>query len=138
MNKASGVYVGMIALFGAGLWWILQLGAALQAPENFAGLWELQAQVANAPVERMTIEQSGKFFNIHFRDHVVKLMLVESGTGRDGRTVLSHEDWTMVIHGPRGSPQRQFELSGPARPTQTWQAKRPEGSKSASAYKNAH
>jgi hypothetical protein len=67
ISKATGVYIIMLVVFGAGLWAILSFGSIkLQAPTDLAGKWELRSPdrsdaISEKPAHVMSIEQSGKY-----------------------------------------------------------------------------
>ena len=85
MNRATAVYIIMLAVAVAGMWVILALGDTLTAPTDLAGQWELLPpgekvsaveKAAASTVDpmaagkspMMAIEQSGRFFQVSFDD----------------------------------------------------------------------
>jgi len=71
INNATAVYAIMLVLFAAGMWAILAYGSTLRPQPDFAGEWEFVREGAGSSgvssVERVSIEQSGRFLHVRFR-----------------------------------------------------------------------
>jgi hypothetical protein len=121
LNRASIVYGLMILLSASGVWAVLSLGQNLTAPEDLAGKWTLESRLVSTRPGggEMTVEQSGKFFQISF-DKGPKLNLIleeqsasSSATGPTERVALSNGPWHLSFQGPRGGDEMQVSLTGP-------------------------
>jgi hypothetical protein len=72
INNATAVYAIMLAVYAAGMWAILAVGSTLRPQPDLAGEWEFVREDASgqadaAKVERVTVEQSGRFVRLRFR-----------------------------------------------------------------------
>src|SRR5262245_40815960 len=63
-RRSTAVYIIMLAVFAGGMWMILSFGSShLRAPIDLAGEWDLAPLPGTAgEVQRLRVEQSGKFF----------------------------------------------------------------------------
>jgi hypothetical protein len=104
MSRANGVYIVFTLIFAIGIWAILGFGSAtLTAPEDLAGQWVIVPPAGLADVEqadRLTIDQSGRFFELAFKD------------GRRMHLTLSKQAMDV---GSAAAPQVQLKLLGPDR-----------------------
>jgi len=70
MLRGYVVYILMFAVLGFGLWFVLRVGATLQAPAEIAGEWRVQWETASPTGMgyhgAMRIDQSGRFCTMHF------------------------------------------------------------------------
>jgi hypothetical protein len=108
MSRAYIVYFLMIAILAGGLAVVVTLGESVRAPDDLSGRWTINWE--KAPPEfvgqgEMRIDQSGKFFTIHFeKGPTLTLKLEEKWRGsRDGRQLwmsLDGKPWTLTCSGP--------------------------------------
>jgi hypothetical protein len=108
MNKATVIYIAMIAALSAGLWLIITFGGALTAPEDLSGVWETIS--ADGEAKSVRIEQSGIFFEISIDGTTTAMKMTRRTQGRDRQVVLSGDEMTLTILGLRGSNERDFEI----------------------------
>jgi hypothetical protein len=99
----------MLLVLIFGLWAVLAIGARLSAPEDLAGKWQLQSQVRGIPDDTLTIEQSGRFFQVSF-EHGPHLDLKLEDNSQPLRLV--HGDTTLTISGEPGD-DKIMQLTGP-------------------------
>src|SRR5262245_10606476 len=108
MNRATLIYVVMIAVFGAGLVAILRLGRGLSVPPDLAGKWQCE------PDEKvMQIDQSGRFVVIDLDGTRRSMRITQQEKQPDGRMRLKldgHGESLQVTGAPHGD-DAEFLLS---------------------------
>jgi hypothetical protein len=127
MSKAYLFYFLMFALAIAGLWVILTVGAAVPAPDDLSGDWNVRWQQPPPGVrgDTMRVSQSGRYFMVQFgAQPAMSMTLGRTWKGADaGRMLnmkLQGEVWTLDVNGaiPLGASLRVGEvtmrLSGPS------------------------
>jgi hypothetical protein len=139
MHRATIVYIVMIAACTAGLWVCLSVGNDLVAPEDLAGKWTLASGSAAGPAipmapygPGMTIDQSGRFFQVAFDNGPrLNLQLNEPGEvmpvpGQQvERLELACPRWNLRAWGKPGGDDWTIWLVGPSNDQSgKWQAKR--------------
>ena len=82
MLRGYVVYILMFAALGFGLWFVLRVGATLQAPAEIAGEWRVQWETASPTGMGyhgvMRIDQSGRFCTFQFDEtRTLNLKIVE-------------------------------------------------------------
>ena len=98
----------IVALVG-GLWAVLAIGGQLVAPEDLGGRWS--AVGPGAPWPGLTVEQSGRYFQLTF-DNGPAVAVTMQGGSPDGRLSLGRGKWHVTIDAARGQA-RTFHLDGP-------------------------
>src|SRR3954470_22489961 len=69
VTNATAVYVIMMLVFATGMWAVLVFGSTMRARPDLAGEWELLPEGdPRAATQRATLEQSGRFVRLRFRD----------------------------------------------------------------------
>jgi hypothetical protein len=108
MNRATLIYVVMIAIFGVGLIAILRLGRGLRAPPDLAGKW--QCEPGN---KVMQIEQSGRFVEIDLDGarRTMRIAEQEAEAGDRVRLTLVGHNESLDVSGPLHRDERDFVLS---------------------------
>ena len=133
MNRGWIVYILMFVFAAAGLWVILILGRAANAPDDVSGTWTVE-WITEAPPQgeapgeasRMDVSQSGRFFMVRFgQREPIRLTLepewIGKRSGRQLKMKLSGELWRMELRGdiPYNEryriPEVHIELAGPTR-----------------------
>jgi hypothetical protein len=132
-NRATIVYGIMILFSASGVWAILSFGQRLIAPEDLAGKWTLESRrdtTQPAPGD-MTVQQSGKFFQIAFENGPkLNLVLEEQSplSVSDGQPVtlaLGDGPWRLTFHGPQGGDEMELNITAPlTSQSGVWNAKR--------------
>ena len=132
-NRAGIVYGIMILLSASGVWAVLSIGQRLIAPDDLAGKWTLETLLISTrpDVQEMTVEQSGKFFQISF-ENGPKLNLVldeqsfsSSSAQQSVRLALTDGPWHLTFQGPPDGDEMQVALTGPKMSESgVWNAKR--------------
>jgi hypothetical protein len=132
-NRASIVYGIMILLSASGVWAVLSIGQGLVAPEDLAGKWTLESRLpgTQANPHEMTVEQSGKFFQIAFQNRpnlnfvLDEQSRVPTSDGSLVRLSLSDGPWHLSFQGPQGGDDMKVSLTGPQlSQSGAWNAKR--------------
>ena len=139
MNRATIVYVVVVAACAAGLWGVIAAGGNLTAPEDFAGKWTLSSTTPAGPGipmapygPCMNVDQSGKFFQIVF-DNGPRLNLTMSEPGevlpvpgqQIERIELTSAGWLINLWGKPDGDQWVIHLIGPTNDQSgKWVAKR--------------
>ncbi len=119
MNRAVAVYVAMIVFLVGGLWAILAVGSALEAPTDLSGKWQLSPVGPDAWGPGMDVEQSGRFFQI-FIEGGPRLDVEQAGDVAR-RIVLQNSKYKVSFDG--GAPdEKQLRIDGPE--GGQWTAKR--------------
>jgi hypothetical protein len=128
MSRAWVVYILMFVVLIGGLWFIIEIGGAMRAPDDLSGEWNVAWLTAPPPdaaaAAPMRIDQSGRFFEVRWGDKARPLsMILRPGWrgNRDGRRLLMElagGAWTMRVDGdiPLKSlrtPAVNIELIGP-------------------------
>ncbi len=114
------MYLVMIVALVAGLWSVLAMGRNLHAPEDVAGKWQLAPVSAGEPGQVLTIEQSGRFFQVVF-EHGPSLDLKLQGSFSS--MLLSNKKWTLNIQDRGPDPDdKLMVLTGPE--SKQWTAHR--------------
>src|SRR5439155_11567980 len=93
MNRATAVYVAMLAVCAVGLWGILRVGGRLRAPPSLAGVWDIDPIDPSAARlgGSMTVEQSGRFVQVRFASgRALDLKLADEP---DGTVTLTGGGW---------------------------------------------
>jgi hypothetical protein len=133
ISKGTGVYVIMLAVFGAGLWAILSFGSiVLRAPTDLAGTWELRPPGTGKdarPAHTLVVEQSGRFFEVAIDGSPARSF---KRVGEQVKPTGSDDDETMVAI--RGSETEltfrgirngdEYDLSGTGVLAGQWKAQR--------------
>ncbi len=109
VSRPTVVYIGMLLVLVIGLWAVLAMGAHVSAPEDLAGKWQLQSTVRGIPDDTMTIEQSGRFFQVIF-EHGPHLDLKLTDDLQPLH--LIDGDTKLVIAGQPGSDDKTMQLNG--------------------------
>src|SRR4051812_18276309 len=116
MNKATAIYVIVLLLSAAGLWLILRAGSNLHAPTDLSGSWEIGGEdpgTLEALGEKVSIEQSGQFFQLSFeRGLTVDLRLMDETSGG---LLFAGPKWQLNAIGERPGGPFIFRLTGPQR-----------------------
>jgi hypothetical protein len=129
MSRAYVIYFLMFVSLVGGLAVVMNLGDAVDAPDDLAGDWAVEWDNALPPgagEPTMHIDQSGRFFVVRFgHARPLSMTLRENWTGRPhGRKLdmkLSRSLWTMRVSGeipPKQEfrvPEVAIELVGPTR-----------------------
>src|ERR1700722_13009944 len=110
LNRGTIVYGSMILLSASGVWAVLSIGQGLVAPEDLAGKWTLESRLpgTQANPHEMTVEQSGKFFQIYFQNRpnlnfvLDEQSCVSSSNGSLVRLSLSDGPWHLTFQGIQG------------------------------------
>jgi|SRR5687768_9714811 len=117
MFRAYAVYAIVFILLIGGLWLILLYGAALSAPQDVSGAWDVEWRTAPpaahadvgpegpAAPNRMRVEQSGRFCTITFEPgprlgmKIVEGTLLHGGASphRGGTATLLGDGWRMSV-----------------------------------------
>ncbi len=117
MLRAYLVYIFVFVVLAGGLWGVLALGASLQAPQDFAGEWDVRWETPSpsgkGSPSRMRVRQSGRFWTISFDETpALSLKMVEG-------TALGQGDPRLPLARLIGSGHRmvirQAELRGAVR-----------------------
>jgi hypothetical protein len=84
MLRGYLIYVLMFAVLGFGLWFVLRLGATLQAPAEIAGEWHVRWETASPTGMGyhgvMRIDQSGRYCTFAFDDTRTMSLKIVDGT----------------------------------------------------------
>jgi hypothetical protein len=113
VSRATVVYLTMILVFVAGLWAVMTAGARLTAPEDLSGRWvAIDAPGANT-WPAVTVEQSGRFFQMAFDDGPADVAVSAQDTSAEGRLSLARGAWHVTIDGSAGQAVRTFHVDGP-------------------------
>src|SRR5437667_9320196 len=127
MSRAYVFYFLMAAILASGLWLILTFGNTLAEPEDLSGDWFVQwdePRPGFVPSGKLRIDQSGRFFTLHFENGPkMSLKLQDGWTGaKRGRWLymqLAGNPWTLTCTGTyplKGAPIPQelnLQLSRP-------------------------
>ncbi len=116
MSRATVVYLAMIAVLIAGLWGVLAIGATLSAPESLDGRWVAIDPASVSTWHGLTVEQSGRYFELAFDNNVKcpSIGVTMVGHPTDGALSLTRGPWQVTIDAPRGTdPVRTFHVDGP-------------------------
>ncbi len=110
-----------VALF-VGLWYVLRVGATLQAPAEIAGEWQVRWETASPTGMGyhgvMQIEQSGRFCTLEFDDARTMSLKIKGGTvlGQGDPTLplarLSGDGYHVTLHPTDVHDTVQLEISG--------------------------
>ena len=122
MLRGYLIYVLMFAVLGFGLWFVLRLGATLQAPAEIAGEWRVQWETAS-PTGRgfhgvMRVDQSGRYCTFAFDDaRTMKLKMVDgTALGQGGPQAplarLSGGGYQVTMHTTNVRDAVRLEISG--------------------------
>ena len=121
MTRAYLFYFLMTACLASGLWLILTFGNTLAAPDDLSGEWLVrwdEPRPGFAPSGKLRIDQSGRFFTLHFENGpTMSLKLQSDWTGaRRGRRLfmrLAGSPWGITFTGafPLKGPQIPDELN---------------------------
>ena len=119
LSQTHVTYLGMLAVFGAGLWGILRAGAALPAARDIAGEWRMtwrQAQHAADLPDRMSVDQSGRYVVITVRKDSRAVARMQGQLRAQQLAVrATDQSWDIngtlepaatVVHGTLGTPTR--------------------------------
>jgi len=109
LSRPAAVYLVMLVVLIAGLWSVLAIGRHLTAPEDLAGKWQLTPVSAASPAQILTVEQSGRFFQIAF-EHGPQLDLKQQG---DSPLLLANREWRLTITGQSDGDDKTMQLDGP-------------------------
>jgi hypothetical protein len=125
VNRASIVYGVMIFLSISGVWAVLSIGRRLTAPEDLAGKWSLESRLPStgAASGAMTVEQSGRFFQIAFENGPQLHMVLDEETANSSE--LGNGAWHLAFKGADDSDEKVVVLTGP-KPSESgvWNARR--------------
>jgi hypothetical protein len=108
------VYLVMLAVLIAGLWSVLAIGRHLRAPYDLAGKWQL-TPASSGPSQILTVEQSGKFFQISFDQGPTLDLKLQSGTNAS-KIALGNKTTQLLIlstANPSDADNKMFVLTGP-------------------------
>jgi hypothetical protein len=122
MLRGYVVYILMFAVLGFGLWFVLRVGATLQAPAEIAGEWRVQWETASPSGMGyhgvMRIDQSGRFCTMHFDDKRTMSLKIVDGTalGHDDPKLpvarLSGNGYQMTLYPTAVRDSVRLEISG--------------------------
>lgn len=128
MSRATSIYLGMLAVFAAGLWAILSAGSVfLHAPADLAGDWSLEpveTALGKDSAHSMHIEQSGRFFRVSVDGKMHSLRLeserrLDPGPGQEIKLVGQDVEVRMT-----GSAADGMQLEAPQLLPGVWNAVR--------------
>lgn len=124
MSRGWTVYILMFAMFGVGLWAVLRVGSALEAPAEIAGTWKVRWESdspTSGPEEgTLTVDQSGRFCTFHFDDEhgrSFSMKMVEGsalGHEKPGRpwARLEGDGYRMTLHSTAVQDTLRLEIAG--------------------------
>jgi hypothetical protein len=133
MSRGWVVYILMFVIAAGGLWVILILGRAANAPDDLSGNWTVEWITAPPPKSdppgepaRMQVAHSGRFFMVQFGEREPLRMTLQPGWRgkRIGRLLtmkLAGGPWRLDLHGDIPAAERfrvpevRLELVGPTR-----------------------
>ena len=119
MNRATVVYLVMIIAFVAGMWAVMTAGAGLTAPEDLGGRWLGTNPPATNTWPALTVEQSGRYFQLAFDNGPGDIAVSSQVSSGDGRLSLARGAWRVTIDGTPGQAVRTFHVDGPTSGTFT-------------------
>ena len=129
----------MIAIAAGGLWVVLAYGNQLHAPQDLAGKWTLvpasQSLAGEAPAAAfgpgMTIEQSGRFFQVSFENGPRLNLKLDAEIerpipgGQANRITLVGTPWQLTTLGAPDGDECIVQLTGPSHDQSgRWKAQR--------------
>ena len=112
MSRATGVYAVMVVVFVAGLWVVLAIGATLTPPADLRGRWSAVGPAKAGGWPAVTIDQSGRYFELAFDGgpHVSGAVV---GGSPDRAFSLARQPWTVAVGPPDAAGTRTFTVAGP-------------------------
>ena len=123
MLRGYLVYILMFAVLGFGLWFVLRLGATLQAPAEIAGEWRVQWETASPTGMGyhgvMRIDQSGRYCTFAFDNKRTMSLKMVGGTAMGGGhpqlpvARLSGGGYEVTLHPTATHGALRMEISGP-------------------------
>ena len=122
MRRGYFVYFAMFVALGVGMWGVLRLGSALQAPADIAGTWavrwETPSPTGSGYHGTMTIDQSGRFCTFRFdgtRSMSLKILdgtVLGRGEPRQPMAILSGGGYQMRLLPTEVRGSMRLEISG--------------------------
>ncbi len=122
MLRGYIVYILTFVALVVGLWYVLRVGATLQAPAEIAGEWRVHWETASPTGMGyhgvMQIEQSGRFCTLEFDDTRTISLKIQGGTvlgeGDPKLPVarLSGDGYQVTLHPTDVRDTVQLEISG--------------------------
>jgi hypothetical protein len=122
MLRGYVVYILMFAALGFGLWFVLRVGAKLQAPAEIAGEWRVQWETSSPTGMgyhgQMRVEQSGRYCTLHFDERRTLSLKIVEGTalGQQDATSpiaqLSGDGYQVTLHPTAVHDSVRLEISG--------------------------
>lgn len=122
MNRATFIYIVMLAAGVGGLWLIIRLGSGLAAPTDLSGVWGVGGEDPAIPQvlgQTVHVEQSGRFFRLNFEGGLrVDVKLVSENRPKPGTDDgldlrFRGPDWSLSALGAGSSGPLIFRLDGP-------------------------
>lgn len=122
MLRGYIVYIITFAALVFGLWFVLRVGATLEAPAEIAGKWRVQWETAS-PTDMgyhgiMRVDQSGRYCTFEFDDKRTMSLKIIDGTllGQGDPKLplarLSGDGYHMTLHPTAVRDAVQVEISG--------------------------
>ena len=122
MLRGYVVYILMFAVLGFGLWFVLRVGARLQAPAEIAGeyrvQWETGSPTGMGYHGGMRIEQSGRFCTLHFDEkRTMSLKMVDGaalgrGDAKSPVAQLSGDGYQVTLYPTAVQDSVRLEIAG--------------------------
>ena len=108
MSKPTLIYLVMVVVLAGGLWAVLAVGKTLNAPADLAGKWLAHPVEGDAAAD-MTVEQSGRYFQITLKGHRLD---VSQKSETANHLQLTSGKSTLTFDGPLDGNQLTLTVTG--------------------------